>query len=62
MRTGPPPYSAQSEPDEWVYISSARLSCDSCGEWVYPRRRADAKRGSFAFPPECQACGAKVNV
>ncbi len=52
------PFSEQTEsPDEWVYSTRARIECDECGEWIYVRRHIN--RELFAFPPECQVCGAK---
>jgi ribosomal protein S27E len=56
--TGRIPFSEPQETDVWIYTSAGRLRCDSCGEWIYTRRRATG--GPSAFPPECQVCGAAL--
>jgi hypothetical protein len=53
------PYGEPVEPPEYEFTSAGRVECATCGEWVYPRRPVD-RGGPFAFPPECQVCGAPV--
>jgi ribosomal protein S27E len=52
------PFGEPVEADEWVYTNAARIECESCGEWIYTRRRSAG--GPSAFPPECQVCGAAL--
>ena len=53
------PFSEPTEETEWVYTTKARIACESCGEWIYARRRPTGS-GLFAFPPECPVCGSAV--
>jgi hypothetical protein len=54
------PFSEPAEPEEWVYTTAARVVCESCGEWIYTRRRAEG--GPSAFPPDCQVCGTPLDA
>lgn len=54
------PFSPEAEPDEWVYTTAGRIACESCGEYVYPRRPVAG--GASAFPPACLVCGEPILV
>lgn len=54
------PYSEPDERPDWVPTSHARMTCSSCGEWVYTVRFKG--KGPAFFPRKCAICEAEVTV